>query len=126
MYFWRIEKLKASMATAQLTEREVLPYLIATMILLTVAFGAMRHMPVTSYWDDINSILNILFAIIGTIYIYHKNNGAAGRNFLQRYIVISWVVGNGGLWDSQLFSLCFSLFYLKSIFLQEMQHWLIL
>lgn len=92
MYFWRIEKLKTSMATAPLTDREVLPYLIATVILMAAVLGGAQHVPVTSVWDDISSIFGMVIAVIGTIYIYNRNNGEAGQHFLQRYIVIGWVV----------------------------------
>jgi len=92
MYFWRIEKLKTSMAAAPLTEREVLPYLVASIIAIYIALGLTQHTPITSFWDDISSFCEMLFAVIGTIYIYRKNNGKNGQHFLQRYIAINWVV----------------------------------
>ncbi len=53
MYFWRIEKLKAAMAARPLSEREVLPYLIASIALST----AVLYLPQTSQnvWDTLGS-----------------------------------------------------------------------
>ncbi len=92
MYFWRIEKLKTAMATAPLTEREVLPYLIASVVVVSIILGAMRHAPITSFWEDISTLCNIILAVFGTLYIYQQNNGKNGQHLLQRYIAISWVV----------------------------------
>lgn len=92
MYFWRIEKLKAHMIQQPLTEREVLPYLLASSILLAVCLAVFRHLPVSGLWDDYSSAFNILLAAFGTYYIYLQNQGTHGEHILQRYIVLGWVV----------------------------------
>ena len=43
-------------------------------------------------WDGLGSFWNVLLAVVGIIYIYRQNGGADGQHFLQRYLVIGWVV----------------------------------
>ena len=90
MYFWRIEKLKAAMAARPLSEREVLPYLIASIALST----AVSYLPQTSQniWDTLGSVWSVLLVVMGSLYIYRQNGGANGQHFLQRYFAIGWVV----------------------------------
>lgn len=90
MYFWRIDKLKAEMAVRPLSEREALPYLVVQIAL----FAATGYIPstITNLWDGLGAVWSVALAIVGTIYIYRQNGGAAGRHFLQRYFAIGWVV----------------------------------
>lgn len=90
MYFWRIENLKAEMATRPLSEREALPYLIAFVALSSAVIYL--PLPMTTLWDQLAAAWSVLLAVAGTIYIYHQNGGASGHHFLQRYFAIGWVV----------------------------------
>ena len=78
------------MATRTLTDREVLPYVVVFNVLTSAAL----MLPTLSVnrWDVAGAICSILLAIVGTLYVYRHNNGAAGENFLQRWLVIGWVV----------------------------------
>lgn len=91
MYFWRIDLLKANLRHKPLSDRESLPYLIASVTLMTIG----GSLPFESYnvWDGLGSLWSIALAILGTIYIFHQNGGSEGRYFLQRYFAIGWVVG---------------------------------
>lgn len=90
MYFWRIENLKAEMATRPLSEREALPYLVVFVGL----FAVVGYIPqtVSNVWDGLGAGWSVTLAIVGTIYIYHQNGGPDGQHFLQRYFAIGWVV----------------------------------
>ncbi|MES2706821.1 MAG: hypothetical protein V4726_09490 [Verrucomicrobiota bacterium] len=90
MYFWRIEKLKTRMAARLLSEREELPYLVVTIAL----YSAAVCLPQTAqnFWDGLGAAWSVLLAVVGTIHIYRRNGGAAGRHFLQRYFAVGWVV----------------------------------
>src|SRR4029450_13758644 len=91
MYFWRIERLKAQMATRPLSEREALPYLIVFVGLS----AAVVYIPQTmsNVWDGLGAAWSVALAVVATIYIYRQNGGADGQHFLQRYFAIGWVVG---------------------------------
>ncbi len=92
MYFWRIEKLKAQIIQKKLSDREVLPYFILSVALMTLMMGGMRHLPITDVWDDISTVVNAVLVLLGTIYLYRQNNGDNGTDFLHRYFTIGWVV----------------------------------
>ncbi|MCI0334030.1 MAG: hypothetical protein L0228_12500 [Planctomycetes bacterium] len=90
MYFWNLNDLKSLMANRPLTDREVLPYVIAYSVLTSAAF----MLPTLSVnrWDAAGAIWSVALAIGGTIYVYRRNGGSAGEHFLQRLLVIGWVV----------------------------------
>ncbi len=90
MYFWRIENLKSAMAVRPLTDRESLPYLIASAALAVA--GVYYPMPLATVWDGIETVCMFVAAILAVIYAYHRNGGADGQHFLQRYLAISWVI----------------------------------
>jgi hypothetical protein len=43
-------------------------------------------------WEIISEFIAIPIGIIGTIYIFQKNEGKNGIYFLQRYLSIGWVI----------------------------------
>lgn len=95
MYFWNINKLKAQLIERPLTEKELLPYLIATLLMFTL----IPYLPDTLHfnaWDYLEMAIACLAVIIGTLWLYAKNLGSnidnKGSHFLQRYIALGWVV----------------------------------
>jgi hypothetical protein len=91
MYFWNIEKLKTQLIEKPLTDKETLPYLIATITLLI----AVRYLPQVAQfnnWDYALLILELACVIVGSYWLYLKNKGDAGSHFLQRYFALGWVV----------------------------------
>lgn len=91
MYFWNIKKLKALLIERPMTEKEVLPYLIATMLLLTLVqyFPNALHF---NAWDYLEIVIASITVIVGTFWLYRKNFGDKGSHFLQRYFALGWVV----------------------------------
>lgn len=90
MYFWQIEELKRELIARPLTDRKVLPYLL-------IFLGSTGLLPVfptesMNLWDYAGATWTLLLAIVGTIYLYRCNGGAAGIHFVQRYLSIGWVV----------------------------------
>lgn len=90
MYFWNIECLKEEMATAPLTDRQVLPYLVITLAGLVLGPSGMGTE--WNVWDYACVALSTTLAIFGTIHVYRCNGGEHGRHFLQRYFALGWVV----------------------------------
>ena len=90
MYFWRIEKLKAEMVARPLSEREALSYLIVSTALTAVT--AFIPATMNNIWDVLGAAWGVLLGVMGTLYIYRRNGGAAGQHFLQRYFAVGWVV----------------------------------
>ncbi len=48
-----------------------------------------------------------MLAVVGTVYIFRQNGGAGGKNFLQRYFAIGWVVGTRWLVTFAIVSVVF-------------------
>ncbi|MFC1608671.1 hypothetical protein ACFL2R_03465 [Patescibacteria group bacterium] len=90
MYFWKIDKLTADLAKTSLSEKESLKYLVAPivfgLIMSLVPSGAENG------WDVFSNIVFGAIIILGTIKMYKVNGGNNGKDFLQRYVAISWVV----------------------------------
>jgi hypothetical protein len=94
MYVWRIEKLKAEMADRPLTDREVLPYLIAWAVLMEVVIALTTFLPSSvNVWDGLDAARGLLLTVLGTLYVFWQNGGSRGEYFLQRYFAVGWVVG---------------------------------
>ena len=90
MYFWNIKKLKANLIERPMTDKEVLPYLIAILLMFTIAEYSPK--PIHYNIKDYLEICIVTIAnIFGTYWLYLKNNGNTGSNFLQRYFALGWV-----------------------------------
>ena len=78
------------MAARPLSERETLPYLVI-FVALSATVGSY---PYTTFdvWDALSAIYSVSIAVLGTVFIYRQNGAAAGRDFLQRYLAVGWVV----------------------------------
>ena len=89
MYFIQYHPLKEKLRNRSLSDREALPYFIV-FIILPLAL-ALEHEEGND-WDFVLSILNIVCTILGTIYVYLCNGGREGFNFIQKYVVLGWIV----------------------------------
>ena len=91
MYFIRYQPLKDKLRNRELTEREALPYLLV-FIALSMAVSSFPLYNGFNTWDAISSVLSVIIAIWGVLYAYRCNKGANGYDFVQKYIVLGWVV----------------------------------
>ena len=91
LLFWRIEALKAELAAGPQSDRQVLPYLILSSVLL----AAVGLVPLTDInkWDVVGGCWSALLAVMGTLYVYRQNGAEHGQQLLARYLAIGWVVG---------------------------------
>lgn len=90
MYFWNIEKLKKDIIKKPLSEGEVFKYLIATTILYSLGMIPFLE---NNIWDIISGITSGVVTVLGLIYLYVRNGGSSGVNFLQKYLALGWVMG---------------------------------
>jgi hypothetical protein len=101
MYFFALKKLKANLIEKPLTERQALPYLIATIAIYTLLIEliyTLSFLPTTeadsaSYnvWHFIDSTISFISTLLGAIWVYKCNRADTGRYFLQRYLSVGWV-----------------------------------
>lgn len=89
MYFWGIERLKDQLVSRPLSEREVLPYVVACGALTSIVANVPAE--INGIWDIMGGCRSVALAVFGTIFIYRQNGGASGQHFLQRYLAIGWV-----------------------------------
>lgn len=92
MYFWKIEDLKKDLTSLKegILQKEEIKYFF-----LYVLFESLSYLSFYSYdfsneydlyLDFIIAVLNLL----GVYYIYKCNDGANGKNFLQRYFSLGF------------------------------------
>ena len=89
MYFWNITALKQQLKNTGLTEIDSLKYL------LLLSLIGMLPIPKPPYFSTGTFLYYVFGAVIfvaGTIYCYQKNGGPSGKDFLTRYISLSWVL----------------------------------
>ena len=94
MHFWRIEQLKTTLKQRSLTTAELLPYVVAVCLASAVVTEGLTYSAKSSVnvWDYVFSFASVVLAALGTVYVYRLNGGPEGRDFLERYVVIGWVV----------------------------------
>lgn len=93
MYWWNIKALKKELLAGPLSEAKIFPYLLASTIVVSLML-----IPVTGEWvetqlDVYNALIGVVITALGTYYAYRCNGGATGKNFLQHYFSLGWVVG---------------------------------
>lgn len=92
MYFVQYHPLKEKLRERSLSESEALPY----WILLNVVIGLTAFLPMIdefNVWDATAGAMSSLIAIGGIYYVYSQNGGASGFDFIQKSVVLGWVVG---------------------------------
>ena len=82
MYFVRYQPLKTQLRKRSLTDRAVLPYLIADTVLAYHSGGS----------DTVSAVLRGLIAVLGIVYVYKQNGGNSGFDLIRKFIVLGWVV----------------------------------
>lgn len=96
MYFWNTKELKQELKAGKITENRAFPYFLAVLIVDTLAMATLEvfHSDTElGAWDYIETFGYFTIVVGGTIFLYHRNGGAAGREFFARYFSILWVVG---------------------------------
>jgi hypothetical protein len=102
MYFWNITKLKEEIRGGGPSENECFKYLLAFGIAFALSSSA-PPMPVKSepVLILLSALVSVGIVIAAMTYCYQMNGGAAGREFLKRFLSIAWVIG----WRSVLVGL---------------------
>jgi len=90
MLFFNLRAAKEKLAQGILPDRDLIPYLLVVMAILSLVAPGWSTKDDLTLWS--NLLPSMIIAIWGTHYLYRCNGGAAGREFLQRYLVLGWVV----------------------------------
>lgn len=91
MYFIQYHPLKEKLRERTLSESEALPYWILFNVLVVLGF----YVPTLgdfNAWDAIGGVMSLLFTICGIYHVYSQNGGTSGFDFIQKVVVLGWVV----------------------------------
>lgn len=91
MYFIKYHPLKEQLQTRTLTEKEALPYLVVFSALTTL-ICSLPIFDSFNQWDGVSALVNVSIAVWGAIYVYRENGGEEGFDFIQKFVVLGWVV----------------------------------
>lgn len=89
MYFWNINELKQQLKNNSLPDMDSLKYL------LLLSLIGMLPIPKPPYFTTgtfFYYIFGAIIFVIGTLYCFRRNGGPSGKDFLARYISLSWVL----------------------------------
>jgi hypothetical protein len=92
VYFWRIQRLKRDLAAGLVSEAAALPYLLVPGALTTFLISAPLIHEAGS-WDVVEALASAGLYVLGALYAFRRNGGAAGASFFVRYLSLTWVVG---------------------------------
>ncbi|MBK1789761.1 hypothetical protein [Persicirhabdus sediminis] len=91
MYFIKYNPLKQQLRDRSLSEREALPYYL----LLCALSSLMCSLPsfgVFNWWNALSCLVALCVTIGGVIYSFSCNGGSQGIDFIQKSVVLGWVV----------------------------------
>ncbi len=94
MYIWKINELKKQIVEQGLSEAQVFYYILLFVGFSMVGIELVAYFPYENPngWDYLQSGLNFVIPLAGTIAAYHVNGGANGKAFAAKYFSISFVV----------------------------------
>lgn len=87
MYFFNLKALLLDLKHNNVTERESALYVLIPIIFMMLYS---YYLPQT---DSLESLANNVIMIINFIILFIVNGGNNGKNFLIKYVSLSWVVG---------------------------------
>ncbi len=90
MYFWNIRRLKSDLVERGLTEGQSMMYLLVLWVVSTLCAGVAAISP-WNIWACLFWVGSTLILSLGVLYVYHRNGGAGGQQFLQRCLSLFWV-----------------------------------
>ena len=91
MYFIKIKPLKERLINRSMTDREALPYYLVFMACVSVC-GWATMPPQATHWHMINNLAGLFLIIGGTVFTFAKNGGRTGYDFIQKSVVLGWVI----------------------------------
>lgn len=94
MYFWKIDNLKKDLVNEKVTEKDLFCYLLIPAVFIMIMMELALWLPPEegNHWDLILSVSNVLICFLGLIYCFVKNGGGMGKDFLKRYVSVSFVM----------------------------------
>ena len=96
MYWWNLRAAKSELTGEPLSSRQLLPYLLAIVVLETLVVEFSFLAPSSQdlgarQW--VFASASVMVTVLGCLYLYRQNGGPNGERFLERFLVLGWVTG---------------------------------
>lgn len=91
MYFIKYHPLKERLRDRTMNDREALPYYILFSAISTLVITLPMGGPLNR-WNVLSAFVSTVVVIAGIIYCFRQNGGKAGYDFIQKSVVLGWVV----------------------------------
>ena len=94
-YIWSTGFVRDLLRTDRLSEAASFGYFLAIMTFDWLQFTVIATTPTPSIspWSTAGSWITFAVTVLGLLYLYIKNGGGAGKQFLRRYFPLSVTVG---------------------------------
>ncbi len=94
MYFWNTRQLALDLREGKVTERQQMWYLFAFVVFATVGMYVVSWVPIDVTASMILAgVADVVVTIYGLLECYQVNNRGDGKDFVVRFICMSWPVG---------------------------------
>lgn len=92
---WSTSYVRSQLVANAISERATFAYFLAIMAFDWIQFTQIATTPTPniSAWSLFNSWATFAITVLGLVYLFHKNGGSHGHNFLLRYFPLSITVG---------------------------------
>lgn len=88
MYFWKVDSLVDDFKQNKVTQKEEMKYILLFSILEVLNSESFINVNQTNFYDTLNSVLLLIFTIIGILYCYKVNSEGDNKDFMVRLIAI--------------------------------------
>ena len=94
-YLWSTAFVREHLRTGDLSEAAVFRYFLAIMVFdwLQLTAIATTPTPIISPWSFAGAWITFAITVAGLTYLYVRNDGRRGKQFLHRYFSLSVTVG---------------------------------
>jgi len=92
MNFIKYNPLKEQLRNRTMSDRDALPYYIVQIAFMSLFLFPIPYEHTYSFGYVFSSIVVTAVTIAGILYCYVKNGGRTGYDFIQKTIVLGWVV----------------------------------
>jgi len=92
MYFWNTRQLALDLREGKVTEQDEVRYLFAYVIWTSISILVLKWIPSEYALSKIADIAELGVTIIGLLICYKANSRGDGREFVVRFICMSWPV----------------------------------
>ena len=94
MIFWNIEKLLKQLSSQKLTQKELFFYLLGLTLLETIVSNPFlfEDSYLSSVFDWFDWLIFLFCSLISLGFCFISNGGNQGKNFIERYIAIQFVM----------------------------------